>query len=239
MASSGLAGEVSERMASRTSGRRSSTTRSASGRSAIFRYVGRARNGWKVWKPMSRLSGRPPTWPRRSAPSALASWARRRTSRHWSGARLCCERAKLTGRPIVAERRRIHADLALGGGEVLAHHARGRELEQAGPELAEHRADAEQLVLGGEGAGHRLAVDGAVHDRARGREAERAGADAVAHELGHGRDVVGGGGLVAGAALAHHVARAPRRAAPACRRRRRAACVRARRGTRGRSPSPR
>ena len=47
------------------------------------------------------------------------------------------------------------------------------------PQLAEHLADAEQLVLGRERAGHRLAVDRAVHDRARRREAERAGVDAL------------------------------------------------------------
>ncbi|MGZ3478173.1 MAG: hypothetical protein ACXVCJ_26990, partial [Polyangiales bacterium] len=41
--------------------------------------------------------------------------------------------------------------LALGSGEVLAHHAGGCELEQAGAELAEHPADAEQLVFGGIG----------------------------------------------------------------------------------------
>ena len=39
--------------------------------------------------------------------------------------------------------------------------------------------------------GHRLAVDGAVRERARRREAERAGGDALAHDGRHRLDVLG------------------------------------------------
>ena len=79
--------------------------------------------------------------------------------------------------------------LPLRRGEVLAERAGGRELEHAGAELAEHAADAEQLVVRGEGARYRLTVDCHVRDRAAGREAERAGLDAIAHEIGHLLDV--------------------------------------------------
>ena len=96
--------------------------------------------------------------------------------------------------------------LALGSGQVLAERAGRSKLEHAGVELAEHRADAEQLVFGGEGAGHGLTVDGPVGQRARRGEAERAGPDALAHDVGHGRDVLGSGRLVLGAPLPHDVA---------------------------------
>ncbi len=96
--------------------------------------------------------------------------------------------------------------LALRRREVLPHHARGCELEHAGSRGGERAAEREQLVLRGERARHRLAVDGAVGDRARRRHAERAGLHALLRDAGHGRDVVGGGGLVARSAVAHHVA---------------------------------
>ena len=56
--------------------------------------------------------------------------------------------------------------LFLRRGQVLAEGAGRRQLEHAGPELAEHRADAEELVLGRERAGHGLTVDGPVGQRA-------------------------------------------------------------------------
>ena len=128
--------------------------------------------------------------------------------------------------------------LLLGRGEVLAHHARRRELEHARAGVGERAAHREQLVLGRVRAGDRLAVDRAVGDRARRRHAERAGLDALADDARHRLDVVGRRRLVARAALAHHVAahRAVRhlradvdRELLACR---------GRRGTRGTSPSP-
>jgi hypothetical protein len=87
-------------------------------------------------------------------------------------------------------------------GQVLARCPGGRQLEHA---AAHGATDAEELVLGGEGAGHRLSVDGPVHDRARGREAQRACLHALAHELRHALDVLGRCGLIARAALAHGV----------------------------------
>ena len=105
--------------------------------------------------------------------------------------------------------------LLLGRGKVLAQRAGRGELEHRRTELAQHAADAEQLVLRGERAGHRLTVDGPVCERARRREAECAGRDAVAHDGRHRLDVVSRRRLVPSAALAHHVSRAPRRAAPA------------------------
>ena len=96
--------------------------------------------------------------------------------------------------------------LALGRREVLAERAGRRELEDPGAELAERAADAEQLVLRGERAGHRLTVDRHVRDRARRRHAERAGFDRLAHDDGHRLDVGLGRGLVLRAALAHDVA---------------------------------
>jgi hypothetical protein len=81
----------------------------------------------------------------------------------------------------------------------------GHDLEHAPAGGADGGGDADQLVgLGGE-RGRGLALAGAVVERARGGEAESAGGDALAGELGHGRDVVGGGGLAGGAALAHDV----------------------------------
>ncbi len=96
-------------------------------------------------------------------------------------------------------------DLELRGHDVLAGRARRGQLEDAGAQFAERGADAEQLVLGGVGAGDRLAVDGQVGDGARRREAEGAGGDRLLDHLLHGGDVGRGGRLVAGAALAHHV----------------------------------
>ena len=62
-----------------------------------------------------------------------------------------------------------------------------------------------ELDVAGVGAGHGLAGDRAVEDRARGGEAHRAGGDGLGDEPAHLGDVVGGGVLVAHAALAHHL----------------------------------
>ena len=97
------------------------------------------------------------------------------------------------------------AQLAVRGRQVLALDARRGQLEHPPTASGQHVAEREQLVLGGEGAGHGLAVERPVHDGARRGDAERPGVEALADDRGHGLDVVGGGGLVAGAALAHHV----------------------------------
>ena len=118
-------------------------------------------------------AGAPARPRRRPRPDRSSSRATR------SGSALFWISANVTGRPIAAARRRIQSISALGGGEVLAERARRGQLEHAGAELAEHPADAEQLVLGGERAGHGLAVDGPVGERAAGGEAERTGRDAL------------------------------------------------------------
>ena len=155
-----------------------------------------------------------------------------------SGSALFWLRANVTGRPMAAARRRIQSISRSGAARSSPERAGRRQLEHAGAELAEHPADAEQLVLGGERAGHGLAVDGPVGEGAAGREAERAGLDALLHDGGHGLDVVGGGRLVARAALAHHVAahRAVRHLRAEVHHVRRAG--RARRGTRGSVSQP-
>ena len=96
-------------------------------------------------------------------------------------------------------------DLLRRADDVLAGHSGRRQLEDPGAELAEGGADAEQLVLGGEGSRDGLAVDGQVGDRPRGGEAEGPGGDGVLHDGLHRLDVLGGGRLVAGAPLAHDV----------------------------------
>ncbi len=79
------------------------------------------------------------------------------------------------------------------------------DLEHALPGGADGAGDADQLVgLGGQGR-RRLALAGAVVERARGREPERPGGHRLGGQRRHRRDVVGGGGLAGGAALAHHV----------------------------------
>ena len=70
-----------------------------------------------------------------------------------------------------------------------------------------HRpSEREQFVLGGIGARHRFAVDGPVRLGAGGRKAQRPSLDRLLHDACHRCDVIGGGGLVAGAAIAHCIA---------------------------------
>ena len=155
--------------------------------------------------PDSRPKPRPATWGHRSAPSDTARSDSSISSRHRSGAASTCTMAKVTGRWMAADRRRIQSTSSRGADDVLAGGAGRGQLEDAGAELAEGGADAEELVLGGIGAGHGLAVDGPVGDRPRGGEAERPGGDRLLHHLLHGGDVLGRGRLVAGPPLAHHV----------------------------------
>ena len=96
-------------------------------------------------------------------------------------------------------------DLLPGVLEHFAGRAQGGQLEDTGSGLSQCGPEAEELVLGGEGAGHQFSVDGAVPQRARGGEAERAGPDGVEHDGPHGGDVVRGRRLVAGAPLTHDV----------------------------------
>ena len=203
--SAAVSSDGSERIASRISGLRSSITRSASGRSAIFLYVARVANGWKVCQPISRFNGRPLTCGRRSRSvgDGVVDQAQHLAPR------LGC--VVVLGQPEAdraagLRRELAHpGDLAFGRQQVLTHHPGRSQLDDAGAELAEYATDTEELVLRGEGAGDRLAVDGRMQLGTRGREAERARPDPGAHDLGHPRDVFRGRGLVAGAALTHHV----------------------------------
>ena len=70
---------------------------------------------------------------------------------------------------------------------------------------AEHVGDREQLALVGPRARHHAPVGDAVQQRARGREAQRAGAHRLVDQIGHHRDVVVGGRLLAEAPFAHGV----------------------------------
>ena len=181
---------------------------------------------------------RPCTWGRTGTPSARASPARSSRRFHAVGSTLFWLSAKVTGRSMAAESRRIQSISRSGAARSSPSGAGGGQLEHPGAQLAQHLADAEQLVLGGVGAGNGLAVDGPVGQRPAGGEPERAGLDALADDGRHRLDVLGVGGLVAGAALAHDVA--AHRAVGHLGRRgpSRGAGRRGRRGTRGSSPSP-
>ena len=182
-------------------------------------HDGQYANGWNVCRPSSRLTGRPG-----DLRADLRAFGR--------GLRAQLEHApprfgivvvlRERERDRPADRRREPAHpvhLAIGRGEILAERAGRRELEHTGSELAEHRADAEQLVFGGERARHRLAVDGHVHDRAAGREARTR-----RRRCRRGRSRPSPRCRRASRARCARRARpsrsrAPRRAAPACRRR--------------------
>ena len=165
------------------------------------------------------MTGRPATCGRTCAPSAAASRAQLEHPPPRLGI-VVVLRERERDRPADRGRELAHPrHLALGRGEVFAERARGRELEHAGAELAEHAADAEQLVLGRERAGHRLAVDRHVRDRAARREAERAGLDAFAHDRAPSPRCRRASRARSSRRAPPSRSRAPRRAAPACRRR--------------------
>ena len=105
-----------------------------------------------------------------------------------------------------------------GDGEAgfLAQRAHPAELVPLAAEIGGHfedamagagdgAADADELFLGGGGAGDEFAVDGLVEDGARGREAECASLQAFLDDGRHLGDFMFGGVFVAGAALAHHI----------------------------------
>ncbi len=93
----------------------------------------------------------------------------------------------------------------LRGDDVLARGSLRGQLEHRLAAGRHGAAKTEQLVLGGERAGHGLAVHRAVSHRARRRESERPGFDRFGDQSAHRRDVLGRGRLVAGAPLAHRV----------------------------------
>ena len=86
-----------------------------------------------------------------------------------------------------------------------ADRRRGDGLEHASAPVGHPVDELGELDVAGVGAGHGLAGDRAVEDRARGGEAHRAGGDGLGDQPAHLGDVVGGGVLVAHAALSHHL----------------------------------
>ena len=147
----------------------------------------------------------PATWGHSWAPSSAARSDSSISSRHRSGAPSIWSRAKVTGRPMAADSRRIQSTSLAGATMSSPATPVGRELEDPGAQLTQGGADAEQLVLGRVGARDGLTVDGPVGDGARGGEPERAGGHGFLDDRVHRRDVVGRGRLVAGPALAHDV----------------------------------
>ncbi len=121
------------------------------------------------------------------------------------GCRVDLDHAERDG-PVDLGAQALHPlQFLLGRDDVLAGDSLRGQLEDRLPAGRHGSAESEQFVLCGEGSGNRFAVHGAVAERARRREAERAGLDGLLHEPGHRRDVLGRGGLVAGAALAHRI----------------------------------
>ena len=169
--------------------------------------------------PVSRPVARPATCGHSSAPSAAAASDSAISSRQRSGAASTWSRAKVTGRPI-GGREPAHPVHLLGRrDDVLAGRTRRGQLEHAGAELAERGADAEQLVLGRERAGHGLAVDGRVGDGARRREPERAGRDRLLDDGLHRLRCPRGSPARCARRARPSRRPAPRRARSACRRR--------------------
>ena len=96
-------------------------------------------------------------------------------------------------------------DFGAGLHDVLAGRSDGCQLEHASPAVSQTAPQPEQLVFGCERSRHRFAVHGPVREGARGGHAQSARSHGVGHDAFHASDIVGAGGLVAGAALAHHV----------------------------------
>ena len=220
-------------------GRRASCARAprTAARRAPCRSGRRGTGGWSGARSACRRAGRRPA-DRSARPRARASARASSSSRQSFGAASTWSIANVIGRPVSAR-----------GGASSRARPSGVASSPAAPAPASSntprpsspsaRAEAEQLVLGGERAGHRLARDRAVRDRARGGEAERARGDALAHERAPSRAMSSGvRRLVRSRRARPSRRRAPRRAAPACRCPSRSGAARARRDTRGRSPTP-
>jgi len=196
------------RSAAAGSGTHDSTARRTSGSAARDQLVGPEPFAFRIWYSGSGRAGsrcevpgqepeaRPATWGQRSAPSDTARSDSSISSRHSCGAASTWTRAKVTGRwmqrtaaasspPPSSARRRPPRRCRPGPARRSPCRAR------------EGAADPEELVLGGIGARHRLAVDGPVGQGARGREAEGPAAMAPSH-LFHAADVLRCGRLVAG-----------------------------------------
>src|SRR6201986_4812259 len=156
-------------------------------------------------------------------PAACASAERSSISRHRFGSASTWIMAKDTGRSISPLSRRIHSSSFLGatmslpppppppplflvwGATFPPRRSLRRELEDRLTAGGHGAAETEQLVLGGEGAGHGFAIHCAVAHGPGGGEAERGCCDRLGDQSAHRLDVVGRGRLVAGAPLAHRV----------------------------------
>jgi len=95
----------------------------------------------------------------------------------------------VTDTPVASASRTIQSiSASCASGESagrLAAGPGGRELEHAVADLRERAGDGEQLVLGREGAGHGLTVDGPVAIVRLVEEAQRAGAQRVLDDARH------------------------------------------------------
>ena len=92
-----------------------------------------------------------------------------------------------------------HLELALGIGRVEV----GDEFDDAAAGVLHAERDAQKLGLGGAQRRRRIALHGAMVERARGREAERAGAHGLGRERAHLGDLFRRGFLELRGALAH------------------------------------
>ncbi len=117
----------------------------------------------------------------------------------------------MTG-PTAGEREPSHqVVLGLLGGALatepfeLADGAGRDHLEHALADPPHVVGDREQFLVGGEGAGHRLAPQRSVTDRARRAEADGTGIERLGDDAAHRVEVVGGRVFVQPAALAHRV----------------------------------
>ena len=164
-------------------------------------------NGWKVCRPdAAARSGGPTTCGRSGTPSSAASPARSSSRASRRARRRAARTRSVTGRCVSAASRRIQSSSLSGADMSSPWMPAGASSNTPRPTSAERLAEREQLVLGGERAGHRLAVDGAGarscatwRSRARRRRSPRATMPAIAAMSSARRR------LVARAALAHHV----------------------------------
>lgn len=122
-------------------------------------------------QPNSTDAGRPATWGTMRAPARGGLVGQLDEPAPELGAQVVLEAAERDGASGLAGDGGHPRELGLGVEHVARH------LEHAGTRLAQGRADADQLVGAGGGAGGELAVLGAVQQRAGGGEAHGVGLD--------------------------------------------------------------
>ena len=140
-------------------------------------------------------------WPPAPRPGRAGAASRRA----WNGA---CASDTENGRPDAVSSRSIISNSLSGLGVLKS------EMNSMTPRarILHAERDAHQLGLGGAQRGRRIALHGAMVERARGREAERAGAHRLGRQRAHLRDLVRRRLLELRGALAHdeHAQRAVR-----------------------------